>query len=118
MTKKIVSKPWGYEEIWAHTDKYVGKILTIKPGHRLSLQYHKVKEETIYVMQGTLTIWKSKNDTDFILCGPGSTYHVKPGSIHRFGAHESEPQEIKILEVSTPEIGDVVRISDDYRREK
>ena len=116
MAKEIIKKPWGHEEIWARTDKYVGKILTIKPGHRLSLQYHEVKEETIYVMQGTLTIWKSDNERDFILCGPGSTYHVQPGKIHRFGAHESELSEVKILEVSTPETEDVIRIADDYRR--
>lgn len=114
--KKIVDKPWGHEEIWAHTDKYVGKILTIKPGHRLSLQYHEAKEETIYVLQGTLTIWKSAGDKDFILCGPGSTYHVEPGKIHRFGAHETELEDVKLIEVSTPEISDVVRIEDDYRR--
>jgi mannose-6-phosphate isomerase len=113
---KLIKKPWGHEEIWAQTEKYVGKILTINPGHRLSLQYHEVKEETIYVLQGNLTIWESDSENDYILCAPGSTFHVEPKKIHRFGAHADEPSDVKILEVSTPEISDVVRLADDYRR--
>ena len=58
MKNEIVEKPWGHEEIWAKTDRYVGKILTINPGHRLSLQYHEEKEETIYVLEGVLVVWE------------------------------------------------------------
>ena len=58
-----IEKPWGYEEIWAETDKYVGKILTILPNHRLSLQYHEKKEETIYVLEGKLIVWVSDDET-------------------------------------------------------
>ena len=116
-----IEKPWGYEEIWAETDKYVGKILTIYPGHRLSLQYHEKKEETIYVMSGILTIWHSENDADITHLQQGQTYHVKPGVIHRFGCLKYEDSQmsgpfLKIIEVSTPELDDVIRIKDDYKR--
>lgn len=109
-----VEKPWGYEEIWAETDKYVGKRLIILPSSRLSLQYHEKKEETIYVVSGLLRIWKSEEESDFKDYLPGSTYHVKPGEVHRFGS----PKGIKtvLIEVSTPELEDVVRLADDYKR--
>ncbi len=115
-TVKRVDKPWGFEEIFAHTDKYVGKILNIRPGHRLSLQYHKEKTETLYVLQGTLTIWTSANNNDFMLCGTGSVYHVEPGQVHRFGADAGEKDMLRVIEVSTPELMDVVRLADDYKR--
>ena len=109
-----VEKPWGYEEIWAETDSYAGKILTILPGHRMSLQYHEKKEESIYVLSGLLRIWFSQDEKDFKDLGPGGVFHVKPGQIHRFG---TIPLIItKIIEVSTPELDDVVRLSDDYNR--
>ena len=111
-----VNKPWGFEEIFAETEQYVGKILNIDPGHRLSLQYHEEKEETLYVIQGTLTIWNSEDDMSYMLCGPGSVYHVKPGQVHRFGADENEREMVRILEVSTPQLDDVVRLADDYKR--
>ena len=111
---KKVEKPWGYEEIWAETDKYAGKILTILPKHRLSLQYHKQKEETIYVLSGMLRVWESSDDSEFKDYGPGSVYHVNPGDVHRFG---SVPfSQTKLLEVSTPELDDVIRLADDYNR--
>ena len=116
MNKRIVEKPWGHEEIWAETERYVGKILHINPGHRLSLQYHRVKMETLYVLEGTLTVWNDDDDRSYVICGPGSVYHVNPGQVHRFGADETETKAIKVLEVSTPEIEDVVRLSDDYKR--
>lgn len=111
---KKVEKPWGYEEIWAETDKYVGKRLVILPGHRLSLQYHEKKEETIYVMEGLLRVWESEDDRKFKDLGKGSVYHVKPNQIHRFGS----PVGVLtiLIEVSTPELRDVVRLSDDYKR--
>ena len=116
MSKKIIKKPWGHEEIWAETERYVGKILNINPGHRLSLQYHRTKMETLYVLSGTLTIWSDEDDQRYMLCGPGSVYHVQPGQVHRFGADETETEPIRILEVSTPELDDVVRLADDYTR--
>ena len=81
-----VEKPWGYEEIWAETEKYVGKKLIILPGHRLSLQYHEKKEETIYVMEGRLRVWESDDDSNFKDLGMGATYHVSPNQVHRFGS--------------------------------
>ena len=112
---KIVKKPWGQEEIWAKTDKYVGKVLTINPGERLSLQYHEKKEETIYVLEGMLQVWESDDDNVYTLCPTGSVYHVKPNQVHRFGAAAGEKC-VKIMEVSTPELDDVVRLKDDYSR--
>ena len=85
----------------------------INSGHRMSLQYHKKKEETIFVMSGLLLIWE-KSGEEHIKLNPGQTYHVVPGQVHRFGA--SEEQGCMILEVSTPEIEDVVRLEDDYER--
>ena len=110
-----VEKPWGYEEIWAETDKYLGKILTILPGHRLSLQYHEEKEETIYVMQGVLRVWNSENEDDYKDLYRGSVYHVNPKQIHRFGSAPIS-HGVTIMEVSTPELDDVVRLADDYKR--
>ena len=112
MNRKI-EKPWGTEIIWALNEKYVGKFMYIKPGHRMSLQYHEIKEETIYVQVGTLRVWNSEDDDKFEDLEPGSTYHVKPGSIHRFGATKDM---VHLIEISTPEIYDVVRIKDDYKR--
>lgn len=110
-----VKKPWGCEDIWAYTDKYIGKILTINPGHRLSLQYHQKKDETVYVLEGKLIVWFSKNEKDKVTYHPGTTYHVEPGKIHRFGAPEGDTP-TRLIEVSTPEIDDVIRLEDDYKR--
>lgn len=120
---KIVEKPWGNEIIWAQTNDYVGKIINIKLGHRLSLQYHEKKEETIYVLEGDLFVWESENGVPIKLKA-GQSYHVKPGQVHRFGSinergHSSVlDQEIgcKIMEVSTNHLSDVVRLADDYKR--
>ena len=110
---KKIEKPWGYEEIWAETDKYVGKILTIFPNQRLSLQYHEKKEETIYVLQGRLVIWHSADPNDITHVEEGETFHVKPNTVHRFGSFINT---CKLIEVSTPELDDVVRLEDDYNR--
>jgi len=106
-----IEAPWGYQLIWAHTDKYVGKLLHITAGQRLSLQYHEIKEETIYVLSGILQV----SDENGIVCelSPGEVYHVNPGQVHRFGAPWSN---VEIMEVSTPELDDVVRLKDDYNR--
>ena len=110
-----VEKPWGYEEIWAQNDKYLGKILTILPGHRLSLQYHEIKEETIYVLEGKLIVWTSEDDTGKFIFNKGTVYHVKPGQVHRFGSPKGN-ELTRLIEVSSPEINDVIRLADDYKR--
>ena len=113
---RIVKKPWGHEEIWAETDKYLGKILYINAGCRLSLQYHEKKMETIRVLTGNLTmVLQEKNDGPLFnkVLHPGETYHVNTGTIHRFCATD---EDVALLEVSTPEIDDVIRLEDDYVR--
>ena len=111
--EKIINKPWGSESIWAKTKDYVGKILFINKGHRLSRQYHKVKEETILVKSGVLFLEIGEDTIKHIELGPGETYHVKPGTVHRFCARKTD---VVLIEVSTPEIEDVVRLEDDYDR--
>ena len=115
-TKSYIDKPWGWEKLWAHTDKYVGKFLYIKEGRQLSRQYHEHKEETIYILKGTL-ILEIGQGKDMITkeLSPGSTYHIPPGTIHRFCAPKDR-MPVELVEVSTPEIDDVVRIEDDYDR--
>lgn len=109
-----VDKPWGHEEIWAHTSKYVGKVLHIKAGHRLSQQFHRVKEETVRVLQGRLHLETGMGaDSLSQALSPGEVFHVPPGTIHRFCATS---EDVVLLEVSTPEIDDVVRLEDDYAR--
>ena len=113
---KTVKKPWGKEIIWAEAAAYVGKFLHINPGHRLSLQYHEKKEETIFVQEGTLLIWTSEDERNYIVATEGSTYHVEPKSIHRFGAPAEQKCPTVLVEVSTNYLDDVVRLSDDYSR--
>ena len=112
---ETIHKPWGKEEILIKTKNYVMKRITISPGSRMSLQYHEHKEETIYVLEGVLINWKTEKMEDHFTLMPGETYHVKPGVVHRFGS----PNEIQtvILECSTTELEDVVRLADDYDRE-
>lgn len=116
-TPQIIEKPWGHEEIWAQANRYVGKILFIKHGHRLSRQYHRTKEETIMVLAGTLVLEvgpsKKGGDIERLELTPGEVFHVFPGTIHRFAA---ETGDVRLVEVSTTEISDVVRLEDDYRR--
>ena len=111
-----VEKPWGHEIIWAQTNKYVGKVLYIKEGHRLSRQYHKIKEETVFVLSGTLRIWKSDDEKDYVDLRPGESYHVLPNQIHRFGCPKNSKYATSIMEVSTPYLEDVIRLADDYKR--
>lgn len=111
---RTVEKPWGKEEIWAETPNYVGKYLHITRGHRLSRQYHNVKEETIRVLSGTLTIEIGSGPDQTMYLESGETYHVKPLTIHRFGA--GADNDVVLVEVSTPELDDVVRLADDYSR--
>ena len=108
-----VEKPWGHEIRWAVNEKYIGKILHIKRGGRLSRQYHDVKDETIYVQNGVL-ILEIGSPPERIVLKEGQSYRIRPKTIHRFMA----PSEsyVNLLEVSTPEIDDVVRLEDDYGR--
>ena len=116
-TASIIEKPWGHEEIWASSTRYVGKILYLKKGHRLSRQYHRVKEETIMVLEGILILEEGpQHEGDVIMRHtllPGDIFHISPGTVHRFC---TESGDVKVVEVSTPEIRDVVRLEDDYRR--
>lgn len=108
-----VEKPWGYELIWARTDRYVGKILHIEPGHVLSLQYHTKKDETIYVLKGEiiLRIQQDGRLTERTM-RVGESYHIAPPTVHQFEAVTATD----LLEASTPEIDDVVRLKDRYGR--
>ena len=109
-----VEKPWVHELIFAHTDRYVGKLLHIEAGHSLSRQYHEVKEETLYVLSGCITLEIGAGDAlESSRLGPGEAFHLPPGTIHRFKAEETTD----LLEVSTPELDDVVRLEDAYGRE-
>ena len=110
----VTDKPWGYEIKWAHTKNYVGKILHVKKGHRLSLQYHKEKEETIMISTGLLlfTYGNSEDDLKTVELIPGDTFHIPTGMIHRMEGLE----DTDVIEVSTPQLTDIVRLVDDYKR--
>jgi mannose-6-phosphate isomerase len=111
-TRKV-PKPWGYELIWGHTDRYVGKILHIKAGESLSLQYHEKKEETLHLLSGLVDLTLRKDEEErLVRMKPGDTYHIPPLLIHRMQAVE----DADIVEVSTTELDDVVRIDDRYGR--
>lgn len=114
-TSRRVDKPWGHELIWAHTDRYVGKILVIEAGKRLSLQKHEIKDETILVTAGRLRLFLEDDDGVVRVeeLGPGEHRRVATGRIHRYEAIER----CEIIEVSTPELDDVVRLEDDFGRE-
>jgi len=117
MEEYTILKPWGHEIRFAVTDKYIGKILYIAKGHRLSRQYHKLKDETIFVQHGTLTLELGMPGTSTFEVKTlryGERFRVLPGVVHRFCAPDSGP--VTLIEVSTPEIDDVVRLQDDYKR--
>lgn len=110
---KKVKKPWGYELIWAHTDRYVGKILHVHQGESLSYQYHKVKDETIYLLRGLMELeMGNERGREKRRLGPGACVRITPGTRHRMTAVE----DCDIVEVSTPELDDVVRLEDRYGR--
>ena len=110
-----VEKPWGHEEIWALTGRYCGKILVIETGKRLSLQLHEQKDEWIRVLTGRLRLLlEDETGTDRVLeLGPGDGVHVPVGRRHRYEAIERA----QLIEISTPELDDVVRLQDDFGRE-
>jgi mannose-6-phosphate isomerase len=108
-------KPWGYELLWSHTDYYAGKVIHINAGHRLSLQYHEQKNESVLVLSGTLLLHLGSGESARIFeLAPGESYNISVGDIHRFAAPIDT--DVEIIEVSTPELGDVIRLEDDYQR--
>ncbi|HCU13199.1 MAG TPA: cupin [Gemmatimonadetes bacterium] len=111
-----VPKPWGHETIWAQSERYVGKILHINAGHELSVQYHNRKDETVYLLSGEI-VYRVQREGDDILddmkLKVGESFRITPGTIHQMIA----VTDCDVLEVSTPEIDDVVRLSDRYGRE-
>jgi quercetin dioxygenase-like cupin family protein len=111
---KRVPKPWGYEIWWAKTDRYVGKILHVDAGQALSLQYHNIKDETIFLYSGKL-LYEIEIDGHLTKreMKPGDTVHVSPKTVHRMTAIEDSD----VFEVSTPELDDVVRLEDRYGRQ-
>jgi mannose-6-phosphate isomerase len=110
-----VEKPWGHELIWAHTDRYAGKLIVIESGNRLSLQLHHRKEESIYVLSGRLRFHLEDDAGEIVTheLGPGDFHHVPVERRHRFEALER----VELIEVSSPELDDVVRLEDDFGRE-
>lgn len=106
-------KPWGYELLFAHTPKYAGKVIFVKKGHRLSLQYHEKKDETMYIYQGKLLLEIEKGGQMVQSeVGPGNSIPIRPNTKHRIQAIE----DTFVFEVSTAELDDVVRVEDDYGR--
>ena len=109
-----VEKPWGYELHWAKTDRYVGKVLHVNAGHALSLQYHNRKDETMYLYSGRMVLETEQNGQLVKReMQPGDSAHITPKTVHRITAID----DCDVLEVSTPEIDDVVRLEDRYGRQ-
>lgn len=116
MTAEIrkVEKPWGYELIFAHTDRYAGKILHVDPGQALSLQYHERKDETLYLLSGEYElVLEQGGEMIQRRVRPGEAIRIPPNTRHRM---TSGPEGCDIIEVSTPELDDVVRLEDRYGR--
>jgi mannose-6-phosphate isomerase-like protein (cupin superfamily) len=112
---RTVPKPWGHETIWAHSDRYVGKILHIKAGHALSVQYHERKDETVYLLSGELLYRVAEQGGELrdVHLHVGEAFRIMPGTVHQMEA----VTDCDVLEASTPELDDVVRLSDRYGRE-
>jgi len=111
---RVVDKPWGYERIWAESDRYVGKVLHINAGEELSLQYHNKKDETVHLLSGELVYRVKLNDSlEDMKLKMGESFRITPGTVHQMYA----VTDCDVLEVSTPELDDVVRLSDRYGRE-
>jgi mannose-6-phosphate isomerase len=112
-----VDKPWGHELLWAVTDAYCGKLLFVRAGESLSLQFHRVKDEAWYVQTGRAEVEIGAVGEAVLareVVGPGAAFHLAPGTVHRVRAIE----DTTILEVSTPQLDDVVRLEDRYGREE
>lgn len=130
---RVVPKPWGHETIWAHTELYVGKVLHIKAGHSLSVQYHEKKDETIHLLSGTMIYRVGTEDRgpkteagsrkpeagddapklEIVELKAGESFRNEPGTIHQMEA----VTDCVLLEASTPHLDDVVRLTDRYGRE-
>jgi mannose-6-phosphate isomerase len=110
-----VEKPWGHEVWWADTDHYAGKLLVVDAGHRLSVQLHREKDETSYVLSGKVLVLQGPSAEELTerVMEPGSSWRNEPGLVHTFEALEDST----VLEVSTPHLDDVVRLSDRYGRD-
>ena len=110
-----VEKPWGWELVWAEAEAYVGKLLFVKAGHSLSLQYHEVKDEAWLVQEGraSLELGEVGGPLETVEISPGDAFRYRPGTVHRVTAIE----DLLVLEVSTPHLDDVVRLEDRYGRE-
>jgi mannose-6-phosphate isomerase len=115
-TPRRVEKPWGWELIWAETDRYVGKVLFVKAGEALSLQFHRVKDESWYVRDGRAKLELGDAGQavlkEEVVAAP-AFFRIEPGTVHRVSAIE----DTTIIEVSTPDLDDVVRLEDAYGRE-
>jgi mannose-6-phosphate isomerase len=113
---RFVQKPWGHETIWAHTEHYVGKVLHIKAGHALSVQYHNQKDETIHLLRGEM-IYRAgpagQREMQEITLRAGESFRNTPGTVHQMEA----VTDCDVLEASTPHLDDVVRLADRYGRE-
>jgi mannose-6-phosphate isomerase len=109
-----VEKPWGHELIWARTGEYVGKILHVRAGHALSLQYHEAKDETIHLLRGRMRfeVGQDAGSLEVVELGEGQSFRIPPGTVHRMTALT----DVDILEASTPQLDDVVRLEDRYGR--
>ena len=110
-----VDKPWGWELVWAETDHYAGKLLFVRAGEALSLQLHEVKEESWLVREGRarLELGNVGDELETIEIASGDAFHLRPGTVHRLTAFE----DTLVIEVSTPQLDDVVRLGDRYGRE-
>ena len=115
ISARMIEKPWGHEEIFAETADYVGKILFIRAGEALSLQYHEIKDETLRVLEGELELVSGKDaeGLESHHLHSGSVFHIPPGTLHRMVA----TTDCRLLEVSTNHLDDVVRLEDRYGRE-
>jgi mannose-6-phosphate isomerase len=111
---KRLEKPWGHELVYALTDRYCGKVIFIRKGEQLSLQFHREKDEVVYLHEGRIEmeIGDPGGPLDVEVVGPGRAFHFAPGTVHRWRALEDSV----VLEVSTPEVDDVVRLEDRYGR--
>jgi mannose-6-phosphate isomerase-like protein (cupin superfamily) len=111
-----VEKPWGHELIWAKAEEYAGKLLFVRAGQSLSLQFHREKDESWYVLEGKAELELGEVGQAVLtteVVGPGTAFRFRPGTVHRVSAVE----DTTILEVSTPQLEDIVRLEDSYGRE-
>jgi mannose-6-phosphate isomerase-like protein (cupin superfamily) len=111
-----VEKPWGHELIWAKAEEYAGKLLFVRAGQSLSLQFHREKDESWYVLEGRAELELGEVGQAVLtteVVGPGTAFRFRPGTVHRVSAVE----DTTILEVSTPQLEDIVRLEDSYGRE-